>query len=435
MMPVRALAARPAPGVAASRRTFWTRLLLPRFRDVVFKWAFLPTGALVAVSVGGHSLTGRDVVQLLLLWVVVEQLAYQARYLVNDLRDRVTDAQHPAGAQKSRLAFPMTPARLVGTWASVAARLVLALLISVLVLDGTFGEAALGFIVLLLPVSALYEAARNRIRREDAEPASLRARTLALPVLLSVPLGYGLRVWAGYHALKPPADPWWHVGLLVVTALLLQLATVMLGWALEATTYLRSEPPGYDPRLRGRGHIAVLARHAGLLGRAGDGSAGDVDARTLLVGRDRPAAGPADLRAWDLAAAAALLLAYLTAVLAVDAPDVAVLTAVVVAGASAAAPSVVHLAARHARSPLPWRPWLGRGRLATVVAVEAILWSTGLVVVLLVEPGAARLWWLPGFALLQWGFVRASSYASGYGPLSMLMRPLLWARHRAAATG
>lgn len=231
MMPVRALAARPAPGVAASRRTFWTRLLLPRFRDVVFKWAFLPTGALVAVSVGGHSLTGRDVVQLLLLWVVVEQLAYQARYLVNDLRDRVTDAQHPADAQKSRLAFPMTPARLVGTWASVAARLVLALLISVLVLDGTFGEAALGFIVLLLPVSALYEAARDRIRREDAEPASLRARTLALPVLLSVPLGYGLRVWAGYHALKPPADPWWHVGLLVVTALLLQLATVMLGWA------------------------------------------------------------------------------------------------------------------------------------------------------------------------------------------------------------
>ncbi len=427
---------RGAPGedLRATRRQVLGRALLPRSREMLLKLPLVPLGAAVALVAAGSVPGPGAIAQLVVLWVVVEPLAYQARYQLNDLRDRAADAAHPERDHRGRLTFPWTPARAAVVWGSLGARVAAAVALAVL-LPGSAGEAAVAFLVLLVLVSGAYELARERVRRSGpVAPDGVDARRLGLPVLACVPLGYGLRVWTGFHAAAGDLPPLLGV-LLVATVLATYTACVLLAWALEATTFLgeRGAPPAEG--LGRRAHVALLLAHAGLL-RAEGRSPSPVPGRALVVARDRPAASALDLRAWDVAGAAAVVGAYLVAGAGTGA-DGAVRAVLVAAGLlSAAAPSLVHLRSRPGSGPWDGRaPWLAPGSLAVVVALEWVLLVGALVAVLVLAPAQARLLWVPAFVLFQVGSTRTSSYERGFGPLSTVRRPLAWLRRRRGQRG
>ncbi len=479
MSPAAATAGTAAPDaadLAATRRRLVVRLLLPRGREQVWKWTLIPVGAALALGVRASWPSAGEVAALVLVWLVAEQLGYQARYQLNDLRDRAADAAHPAGAARGRLSFPFTPLRAALVWGSVAVRAVLAVALTALVLDGAPQEAAAWFLVVMVVSSAAYEAARERVRREVVVPGTARAAALGVPVLLVVPVGYGLRVWAGYHALRPEGGPVTPAVLVVAAVLCLFTASTLLAWALEGTSFLRpADGPGgsgpgdggpgdggpgdggpgdggpgdggpgvrVDPALGQRAHIALLVAHAGLLERLGpptghpavtDRPAGGRPAPEpvrLVLARDRPAAGARSVLAWDLAAAAAVALAHAVVVAASGARGAAALGLLALGALSAAAP----LVARAVRppGPGPWdrRPsWLGGGALAVTVAVELTVLAVLVAALAAVAPRGLLVVWFVAFVLFQWGATRASSYVRGFGPLSLVRRPLAWLRAR-----
>lgn len=413
----------------ASRADVVRRVLLPRGLETTSKWMLLPVGALVAVCARADLPNGSELLQLALLWFVVEQLAYQARYQLNDLRDRRADAAHPASAQRGRLAFPWTPARAALVWGSVALRVGLAVALVALVLDGRPQQAGATLLVLVVPVSAAYELARERVRRERVDPLSRRARSLGLPVLLCVPLGYGLRVWTGLHALAPGDSGAGLAVLLVAAVLVLYAGTVLLAWALEGTSFVLADGT-LRPGLGDRAHLALLVRHTGLLDHSRP-THDRPDATGLVLARDRPSRGPLDLKVWDLTGALGLLLAYAAAVHGADG-DASTRAAAALAGLTSVVLPLL-LRARLSRAPGPWdqrAPWLGGGALAATVGLEVGALVLLAAAVLLQDPGQARLLWLPAFFLFQHGALRTSSYVRGFGPFSLVKRPLVRLRNR-----
>ncbi len=439
----------PAPpdraALAATRRHLVARLLVPRGREQLWKWVLIPVGAALAAAVHGTPPSLRDVAAVVLVWLVAEQLGYQARYQLNDLRDRAADAAHPAGLARGRLSFPWTPLRAALVWGSVAARAATAVGVTALVLDGTPQEAAAWFLVVMVLTSAAYEAVRERVRREVVAPGTARARALGVPVMAVVPLGYGLRVWAGYHTLRPEGAELAPVVLVVAAVLCLYTASTLLAWALEGTSFLRARPGGgvdVEPSLGARAHIAVLVEHAGLLHR-GDpapddrtGAGGVPVPSRLVLARDRPVREGAPLLVWDVAAAAAVALAHAVVAVGSGVGGAAAVALVLTGAVSTAAP----LIARRLRRPGltrggPWdeRPsWLGAGALAATVAVEVGALVVLVVVLAVTAPGGLWLVWFVAFVLFHWGATRASSYERGFGPLSLVRRPLRWAKARRA---
>lgn len=409
-----------------------SRALMPRAREVLLKLPLVPLGAAVAVVAEGRLPTAALLGQLVVLWLLVEVLAYQARYQLNDLRDRAADAAHPEKTHRGRLTFPWTPLRAAVVWGSLVARVVLAVGLAVW-LPGAAGQAAVAFLVLLVLVSGTYEVCRERIRRgPDVAPGSTDARRLGLPVLLCIPLGYGLRVWAGYHAASQGELPAVLGLLLVVTVLATYTATVCTAWALEATTFLRGrgEPPSAG--LQRRAHVGLLLQHAGLLRAEGTTAAVPAEPASLVVARDRPASSWADWKVWDVAGALAVLGAYATVAVGGGAGPLAAVVLGTAGVVSAAAPTVLHLRSRPGGGAWDGRaPWLAPGSLAVVVAVEVGALVVAAAVLLLTAPAQARLLWLVVFVLFQVGSIRTSSYRRGFGPLSTVRRPLAWVRDRA----
>ena len=425
------LPASAAPDAAALRATrgdLVRRLLLPRGLETLNKWLLLPVGGLVAVSQMGALPPARLLAQAALLWLVVEQLAYQARYQLNDLRDRRADNAHPEKRSRGRLAMPWTRCRAALVWGSVAVRVVLAVLLVATVLDGRPQQAGAVFLLLMVPISAAYEAARERMRRSPVDLDGPGVRGHALPVLLVVPLGYGLRVWTGYHALAAPdAGPALAV-LLVLAVIAVYTGSVLLAWALEGSSFVLPDAT-LRPGLGAKAHLALLVRHTGLLDVV-PATLSRPAATSLVLARDRPARGPLDMKAWDLAAAVALPLGYAVAAAGVDADR---LTTAVLALAAATG-VVLPLALRiWAPGPPVWdtRPsWLGAGGLARTVAVEVAALGLAAAVVLVHDAPQGRLLWLPAFFLFVTGAVRTSSRVRGFGPLSMIKRPVLWLREQ-----
>ena len=149
-----------------------------------------------------------------------------------------------------------------------------------------------------------------------------------------------------------------------------------------------------------------------------------------MLARDRPARGRLDLKVWDSAAGLALPSGYAVAAIGVGADRLTV-TVLTLAGAATV---LVPLALRlRAPGPPVWdaRPsWWGEGGLARTVVVELAVLAIALSVVILHDPAQARLLWLPAFFLFVNGSVRTSSFVRGFGPLSMVKRPVLWLRER-----
>lgn len=406
-----------ATSVAGATGLPWRRLLLPRNRSVWIKWVWLPLGAAIAVAASGRLPSLRTVLEVVVVWVVAEHLAYQARYLANDLRDRAADEAHPAAAQRRRLPGGLTRGQVRVLWGSVAFRVLLAVVVPLLVLTGPARTAALAFLAGLAVVTAVYEVGRDRVRHRTVRPGAPGAVGLALPVLASVPLGYGLRVGAGYHAAA--ADGLDGVGvLLVLTVLLLQTAGVLLAWTLEGTAFIDAFPHArrYDPGLERLAHVGLLLVHAGALdrsARAGGDDAGVAAPTDVVVARDRPARNGSHVRVWDVAAALAAVCSALTVAAGAGSEALwwlLVPAALLLASAPWLARAVV------GRSGGTGGTWLGGGALAVAVRLEAVVLLGVVVVTALRAPLAVWLLVVPVVTTSQWAALRASSWAQGVGP-------------------
>lgn len=245
---------KPKPArVSRNERQLISYLALPRPEDTV-KWLFLPVSYLVvAWSLGGS--VGWD---LLIGFVVLELLAYTARYQINDLRGLESDQEH--GSREARGRLPLGPTGRtadVAVYASVGTtvlRLVVAGLVLAFVPDDT-RRVLLTALVALLVYSIVYERLRSQMR--------------VTAIWLLVGAGYAIRAATG-AALAGLGDA--TLGLLGAVFWLFGIAFVTMTWALEALDFSYGRVPGevYVAEAgRKKPHVIGLLRHMG---------ASDVDA-------------------------------------------------------------------------------------------------------------------------------------------------------------
>jgi hypothetical protein len=181
-------------------------------------------------------LTAQILWHLLGFLVVFEFLVYQARYLLNDVRDRELDnAPH-----LSKPRFPESWMKnkkdedfgVKAAFVSFVARLVIALLIVTCLLPYKDGMMVwhLGFLASIFVIAELYETFRDKCNM-----ANRKSRRTAWTVVLIavVGLGYGLRAFVGlWLAGMHDNTALW---LLAFGASLFGSTLIALTWALEST--------------------------------------------------------------------------------------------------------------------------------------------------------------------------------------------------------
>lgn len=224
-------------------------LLLPRPMDLLVKGPILLVAAWLAAS--SPRSEGASWPTILLAWVAVELLGYQARYVVNDLVDWARDRAHPAARGRARL-LGIDERWLPAVGAVALLRGSAALALALVIDDQSTSILAL---IAIGACAAIYEPARNVVRRGDvslADAGHRRMRHDAIYVLVG--LGYAVRIGAGLR-LGGVDD----VGVLVLGAALgVPYGTmfVTMTWALEATSFAAGGT--YIDAAVGKSHVTVL---------------------------------------------------------------------------------------------------------------------------------------------------------------------------------
>jgi hypothetical protein len=235
-------------------------LLLPRPNDLV-KMFLIPGTALLAwASTSSNTLTW-PLISAVVFWLSFEIIAYQGRYLYNDVRDRFLDRKHPDPDRANR--FPLWQSNdpdkaLRVAFYSFLTRCVIALAIGLYLwnTDARLGFWYLGSLVALMIYSYLYERRRDLT---TSKPPSRRRGWL--PLWLLVGCGYGLRLMVGW-VLGARDATGLELALVGLAGLTLGLAFVTMTWALEATTLVGSGgvwqgPRHFKPHLRPLLEIAL----------------------------------------------------------------------------------------------------------------------------------------------------------------------------------
>jgi hypothetical protein len=245
---------------AAPERTLPSYLLVPRPKDLV-KAVVLPlTFALGAAAAGG--VTASQVWRAALVWLVLELLAYQARYQWNDIRGFAADQAHPDRAARGRLPGPLERARLhVGASFAVAAtRMLLAVGIALVVPE--VRTVLLASILGVFGVGFVYEHVRSvATGRTATMPVELRPWLIAL--WIAVGAGYAVR---GMTGLALAVELGGHPALVVAATLAmwaLGVVFVTCRWAIEASCFasFRGDRVVWDARhASAREHTLGLVR-------------------------------------------------------------------------------------------------------------------------------------------------------------------------------
>ncbi|MBB5977243.1 hypothetical protein [Kribbella solani] len=216
-------------------------LALPRPVDLQ-KGLYYLAGFLVALTYGAADRTfGLHLLALIWGWVVLEFLAYQARYQWNDIRGFAGEATHPMATARKRL--PDSGGDPIRQSAQVAlARVGAALVLALGAPAGTRTALLVGLVAIFV-LAVLYEKAR--------------ADDSVAGVIILVAIGYPLRFCLGLAI----AGFDWADGGLVVAAIgavafaAVGWSTVGLTWALEAEA---------TPQASRSRHLEFLWRNAGL---------------------------------------------------------------------------------------------------------------------------------------------------------------------------
>ncbi|WP_344232126.1 hypothetical protein [Kribbella hippodromi] len=235
-------------------------LALPRPVDLQ-KGLYYLAGFLVALTYGAaHRGFGVHLLAFVWGWVVLEFLAYQARYQWNDIRGFANEAAHPMATARRRL--PDSGSNPISQSAQIALGRVGAAL--VLALGAPAGTRT----ALLIGLAAIFilALAYEKARADDSVAG----------VILLVAIGYPLRFCLGLAV----AGFVWTDGALVLAATgaaafaAVGWSTVGLTWALEAD----ATPPASRSR-----HLQFLGRNAGLSGGQTAGGSPPLARRMRLI--------------------------------------------------------------------------------------------------------------------------------------------------------
>ena len=297
----------PADQMAAPRpgSRLVAYLLVARPQDLMVKTSFV----LVAYLAGrwASSGTGLPVWAAALAIVALELLAYQARYMINDVLDATHDAHHPAVASRRRIPNGQDR-RIQRIVLGAAAGRVLAAVVACLVLPGRARPIGLTSIGLVFVVAAVYEWLRRALRRPVPLEVAGRLDWVCAATFVTVGAGYAVRVATG---LALAGAPGWSLVPGAVFGWLLGVVFISMTWVLEGSSFITADWAGVDDHLLRKRHLAVCLRFAGLFPPdPASWSGSPLDARVL--GPPSPWTSPwavAALPASVVAAALGLLLA------------------------------------------------------------------------------------------------------------------------------
>jgi hypothetical protein len=207
--------------------------ILPRPDELATKSIFLVLGVFLALTqlptISWAVLD--DWGNILVLWVAVEFLIYQARYQWNDIVGMAEDQKSTTAASRGRL--PVFPGSRPLSWVVILVRFYLVVVLAALPLaNGSWGihltPAVWIGLVAIVVTAILYELVRwwGRARR--------RASWFHLVVLCTVVgLGYAVRVAIGFVATGGAVGPPLAFGAAVAWALGVYFVT--LNWVIEAS--------------------------------------------------------------------------------------------------------------------------------------------------------------------------------------------------------
>lgn len=239
-------------------RSVLSYVMLPRPQELGVKSGFVLVGY-AAGRWASHG-AGSPVAVVATAVLAIEFLAYQARYMINDLLDAALDVAHPARIARGRLVIEDRRTRsIVGI--SAFGRAILALGVTVL-LPGRERVTTIVAVVGVFVIAVPYEAVRQRLRRPASpqELSCLDRYCLAAYVLVGA--GYALRTAAG---LALAGAPWWSLVLAVLFAWPFGVTFVTMTWALEATSFVAADWGSLGDGLRWKRHLGPLLAAAGFL--------------------------------------------------------------------------------------------------------------------------------------------------------------------------
>jgi hypothetical protein len=244
----------------APDRKLLSYLVVPRPKDLVKAVVVPVTFALGAAAGGG--VTASQVWRAALVWLVLELLAYQARYQWNDVRGFAADQAHPDRAARGRLPGPPDRARLhIGASLAIAAfRVLLAAAVAVLVPE--VRTVIFATLLGVFGVGFVYEFVRSLATGGTAVmPVPLRPSLIGLWV--AVGAGYALR---GMTGLALSVDLGSHPALVAMAILAMWafgVVFVTCRWAIEASCFasFRGDCVVWDVRVASaREHTLGLVR-------------------------------------------------------------------------------------------------------------------------------------------------------------------------------
>lgn len=240
-----------------SERTLFSFLLLPRNREDLVKTLFIPASFLIGIllSRGITQLNSDRFWNFVCFFLIFEFLIYQARYLLNDIRDREIDCSENLWKRRFPKSLVNDTVALNAALLSFLTRLLVAALLVVYVLptQNSIWLWHVSFLTSIFLIAVPYESVRSKCNQAAKNDSRSSTLIWSLVLILLVGLGYGLRSVVGL----------WLAGvndklsliLLAVGASLFGIAFVSLTWALESTRAKCEELQV------GKAHL-VMFRHA-----------------------------------------------------------------------------------------------------------------------------------------------------------------------------
>jgi hypothetical protein len=258
-------------------------LILPRPNDLV-KTLLLPFGALVA-GLSSYALGARPyaVWEVVLFWAVLEFAVYEARYMLNDARDRETDRRHLDPLRKTRCPIDECedPQRAMqAVFRTFVLRIALAIAYAAWLFVRPGGRDLFVCFAVCCAAIIFYSTAYERQRTRTSAGGHRRGRDW-LALWLLVGCGYGLRVATGvYLGLGEPSPA--ALAAAGLGALALGTGFVTMTWALEGTCFVG--PDGHWMREMPKPHLRPLLMWALAKAPSGSGQAASSAGRLGHVG-------------------------------------------------------------------------------------------------------------------------------------------------------
>lgn len=238
-------------GKNASFMRFMKYLIYPKLQDLQ-KPALMIVGFLCGMMLMDFKLAAESIKGFAVVFVVFDILAYQARYLINDIRGIEEDIE--AGCRNRLLSDDINPGHAIKIAAVVAGLRIIAALGLTAVLGGKNKALLLAGLAILFVSSVLYENAKDRKKTTD--------------IFILVGMGYPLRFFVGFFAAVPMSPKWLNGQMLCVILAIWSYGSfsAIMAWANEVTNRMQiaRENTGSFPASYRKKHFEVIQNLLGI---------------------------------------------------------------------------------------------------------------------------------------------------------------------------